>query len=108
MEPHGRRGGQMSVCDGMRLWCRPGVRGGAALILAAAAAMTSGGAIAQQAAQATANTSEVLGEIVVTAQKRTEKLQEVPTSVSVVTSEAISQSNALTMEGLLNEIPGLS
>jgi len=98
----------MSVCDGMRLWCGLGVRGRAALILAAAAAMTSGGAIAQQAAQATANTQEVLGEIVVTAQKRSEKLQEVPASVSVVTSGEISQSNALTMEGLLNEIPGLS
>lgn len=49
-----------------------------------------------------------LAEVIVTAQKRAQKLQEVPAAVSVVTPEEITQSNALTMEGLLNQVPDLS
>jgi iron complex outermembrane receptor protein len=98
------------ACLGWRL--RP------AFIVAATALMASGVAAAQggqganpSQGQATAEapeSSSLLSEIVVTAEKRPELLQQVPASVSVVTSEEIAQSNALTVEGLLNQVPGLS
>jgi iron complex outermembrane receptor protein len=48
-----------------------------------------------------------LEEVVVTAQKRAEKLQDVPLSVVVVSSEELSRRNVTNMDDLLFVVPGL-
>ncbi len=77
--------------------------------IAAAGLVASGGAIAQsgQVGAPAADTGQ-LGEIVVTAQKRSERLQEVPAAVAVYTGEQIERSAAINMEGLLNQVPGVT
>ncbi len=71
-----------------------------------------GFASAPHAAQADqANSDEqsmALGEIVVTAQKRSERLQDIPQSVSVVTGESIERSGARDFHDILLSIPGVS
>jgi outer membrane receptor protein involved in Fe transport len=47
-------------------------------------------------------------EIVVTAQKREERLQEVPIPVSVLAAEKLTQNNQLRLEDYYRQIPGLS
>jgi len=88
--------------------------GPAGLALALAA---SGAAHAQQAgAQAPAPRSQssptssdsVLGEIVVTAQKRAERLQDVPLSVTAVTGAALQKAGVATVRDLPNVVPGLT
>ncbi len=49
-----------------------------------------------------------LGEIVVTAQKRSEKLQEVPLAVSVVSGNALSSQGKPSIEGAVNLVPSLN
>jgi iron complex outermembrane recepter protein len=49
-----------------------------------------------------------LDEILVTARKTTERLQDIPMSLAVVTSEAIEKTGAITLEDLGREVPGLS
>jgi iron complex outermembrane recepter protein len=48
------------------------------------------------------------GEIVVTAQKRSERLQEVPLAVSVVNGDAISSQGKSSLEGAVNLVPALN
>ena len=61
-----------------------------------------------QSAQPSSNTSEtVLTEIVVTAQKRPEKLHEVPISISVVTGDDLNKSGATSNLDLTQVVPGL-
>jgi outer membrane receptor protein involved in Fe transport len=47
------------------------------------------------------------GEIVVTAQGRTQNLQDVPVAVSVVTGQTLAQSNIRNMEQLSQRLPGI-
>lgn len=49
-----------------------------------------------------------LQEIVVTARKTTERLQDIPMSIAVVTSEGIEKTGAITLEDLGREVPGLN
>src|ERR1700734_617586 len=49
-----------------------------------------------------------LDEILVTARKTTERLQDIPMSLAVVTSEAIEKTGAITLEDLGREVPGLT
>ena len=70
-----------------------------AMILAAAAAS------AQQAAPAE---KAVLGEVVVTAQKRTQALADIPMSVSVLPGEALERQQADNFQDLVKMVPGLS
>ena len=72
------------------------VAGAVALALAAAAA----------GAQTTETTS--LGEVIVTAQKRTETLADIPMSVSVVSGEALERNQADNFQDLVSLVPGLS
>lgn len=75
----------------------------------AATVLASGVTFAQTTPNApTAPTDEAIGEIVVTAEKRSEKLQEVPAAVAVVSGEEIDKSDALTVEQLVNQVPDLS
>jgi iron complex outermembrane receptor protein len=66
------------------------------------------GAQAVSSASTAPPAAEPIAEVIVTAQKRSEKLQDVPASVSVVTSDEITRSNAVTVEQLLNEVPGVT
>ncbi len=49
-----------------------------------------------------------LAAIVVTAEKRSEKLQDVPAAVSVITGAQLGRSAAVNIEGLLNQVPGVT
>jgi len=91
---------------------------GGALLAAAVLALNGLTAVparaqSQAAAVPTASTAAPatdapLSEIVVTAEKRSERLQDVPAAVSVVSAEEITRSNAVTVEQLLNEVPGIT
>ncbi len=69
----------------------------AALLMAAPAAAQTGGA-----------DDSVVSEIVVTAQKREERLQDVPVAVSVVSGAAIAASGAVNLEGAQYLVPTLN
>lgn len=47
-------------------------------------------------------------DIVVTAQKREQKIQDVPSSVAVVTSQELSRSNIVTLQDIASKVPGLN
>jgi iron complex outermembrane receptor protein len=51
---------------------------------------------------------ESLQEIVVTAQKRSEKLIDVPMSVTAITGESLEQAGAVNYEGYLPSVPGVA
>lgn len=65
---------------------------------------TAGAASAQSADTETTN----LAEIVVTAQKRTERLQDVPVAVSVVSGDTIAAKGAVNLEGAQYLVPSLN
>jgi outer membrane receptor protein involved in Fe transport len=52
--------------------------------------------------------AEVLQEVVVTAQKRTEKLQDVPLSITVLPGSELDTAPAFGMSELLSRVPGVS
>ncbi len=72
---------------------------GVAAMLSATPAMAQTGA---------ADDSTAVAEIVVTAQKRVEKLQDVPLAVSVVSGAAIAASGAVNLEGAQYLVPTLN
>ena len=49
-----------------------------------------------------------IGEVIVTAQKRSETLVEVPMSVSVISGEALERAQAYNFQDLVKLVPGLS
>jgi iron complex outermembrane receptor protein len=49
-----------------------------------------------------------LGEVIVTARKTVERLQDIPMSVAVITADAIEKTGATTLEDLGRETPGLN
>jgi iron complex outermembrane recepter protein len=51
---------------------------------------------------------EQIEEVIVTAQKRSERLQDVPVPVSVVNAELLTQTNQVRMQDYYTRIPGLS
>jgi len=81
----------------------PRVLSSVAVILAAAA----GGARAQEAQQ---NVSAVieLQEVVVTAQKREERLHDVPMGVTAITADTLNNEQLVSLEDLQAKVPGLS
>lgn len=76
-----------------------------ALVLAPIAAVPA--ARADQAAE-NQPTASALQEIVVTAQKRAEKLHDVPMGVTAVTSEDLQKQQLVSLEDLQSKVPGLS
>jgi len=75
----------------------------------AVTALSSQYALAQSTTDsASATQSAELGEILVTARKTTERLQDTPMSIAVVTSGLIEKTGAITLEDLGREVPGLS
>lgn len=71
--------------------------------------LSSGGAYAGEtaAAGAASQTPDVLEEIVVTAQKRTERLQDVPISAQVIGSQALIEQNHTSLADLSQTLPGV-
>jgi iron complex outermembrane recepter protein len=59
-------------------------------------------------AQSTGEQVSALEEIIVTAQKRTENIQDVPAAVTVLSGQQIENSGALNVEGLLALVPTLN
>lgn len=54
------------------------------------------------------NGKDNLTEVIVTAQKRTERLQDVPVAVTAISSEALIDSNQLRLQEYFSRVPGLS
>ena len=87
------------------------LRTGTALVLSAAAQTFAAPAWAQPAAPADAATESedaAPSEIVVTAQKRTERLQDIPLAVSVIGGEALEASARPSIEGAAQLVPALN
>ncbi len=74
-----------------------------ALVAVAVPAFAQDVPVADDAAEDTAP-----GEILVTAQKRTERLQDVPVAVSVIGSDAIASSGKPSLEGAVQLVPSLN
>jgi iron complex outermembrane receptor protein len=77
-------------------------------ITAPAAAQTpaTGAATAPEAATTTPDNAPA--EIIVTAQKRAERLQDVPVAVSVVSGDALAQTGRASLEGAVNLVPSFN
>jgi outer membrane receptor protein involved in Fe transport len=67
--------------------------------------LMQGTALAQEN---TAASQGLLEEVVVTAEKRTERLQDVPLSIVALTGADLQNSGAITMQDIGREVPGLS
>jgi len=75
----------------------------------AATAVLSTGAHAQgAAAQSPAAGETILGEVVVTAQKRSERLLDVPVAVSALPAQSLVQQNLVTIADYSRRVPGLN
>ena len=72
--------------------------------LAVAGVLAAGGAAAQDSTAGTEN----LGEIVVTAQKREQRLQEVPIAISVVSGDQLASRGGFNIESMTALVPSLT
>ncbi|HEX4239815.1 MAG TPA: TonB-dependent receptor [Steroidobacteraceae bacterium] len=77
------------------------------LATSAALALTGTARWTHAAADASAEGSTELEEIVITAQKRTEKLQDVPVAAQVVSAQALAQANVADLSDLNNLVPSV-
>src|SRR5436305_79642 len=86
-----------------------GIRTLSLLAGASVTVMSCATAWAQSSSGAELNGGKMgLEEIVVTARRRDESLQDVPQTVNAVTSEAIEKLNILNFADIQNVVPGLS
>jgi iron complex outermembrane recepter protein len=77
----------------------------------AIAAILGGGAFGQAHAANSSDTnaaSDQIQEITVTAQRRTENVQNVPIAIQALTSEALAQLNVTTFDDLIKYLPNVS
>src|SRR5580704_3635849 len=80
------------------------------LALPAAANASSSGDSPPQPTTAqigSADSQSGLAEIVVTAEKRTERLQDVPMSVSVISGERLTATQSTTLQDIVDAVPGM-
>ena len=77
-----------------------------ALLAGTAAATLTGSAVAQGTA-ATADTADN-GDIIVTARRQSERLIDVPASISVLTSDTLARTGVTRAEGFVQLIPGVT
>ena len=80
--------------------CRPALLGCSALVAAAMATSA--------AAQAAGDPGSTLSEIIVTAQKREQSLQDVPIAITAVNQEALKANRIVNVTDLSNVAPGLT
>src|ERR1700738_406431 len=64
--------------------------------------------LSEARAQAVADSANQIAEIVVTAQKREQKIQDIPISVSAISGDEIERAGARDFHDLLLSIPGVS
>src|SRR6202049_4188190 len=83
------------------------LRQGVALVLALYGAIASGSSSAQQAAPPAAN-QPVLTEIIVTAQKREQNIQDVPISVIALSAQQLKEGGVTDIKNLQALTPGLT
>jgi len=74
----------------------------------AAGANASAADNSSQGTTATTEGQSQLSEVIVTAQKRSERIQDVPLSVSAIDAETLMQQHTLTVEDYLLEVPGVA
>jgi iron complex outermembrane recepter protein len=82
----------------------------AAVLSASAAAAAAAPVAAQQAGGASSAPapSEQLAEVIVTAQRRSQDLQDVPVTVEVLTAETLKQLNVATFDEMVKYLPSVS
>ena len=83
-------------------------RSRAAVALGAAFLALSNPALPAPASGTEANTDQNLAEIVVTAQKRAERAQDVPISLSVMTGSELDASSIVSVTDALGMVPGVA
>lgn len=91
----------------MRSFNRPAARGGTSA-LALVLAIVSAPALAQTAPAAQAEDTDEGPEVIVTAQKRSERLVDVPMSIAVVGEEELADRGVATLQDLSFAVPGLT
>src|ERR1700728_4107960 len=67
-----------------------------------------GGARAQDASGAQSGSADQIGEIIVTAQRRNESVQNVPVTIQVLTGDTIAQLNIATLEDFVKYTPNVT
>jgi iron complex outermembrane recepter protein len=85
----------------------PRVSSVTSFILASAAVAAAPGVQAQESTQSQAS-ARTLQEVVVTAQKREEKLHDVPMGVTAITTDELLKQQLVSLEDLQSKVPGLS
>lgn len=83
-------------------------RYGATLSIAVLGQLISGSGQAQESSESSEVAARGLEQIVVTAQRRTELLQDVPISVTALTASTLSDAGIATTEALLQVVPSLN
>lgn len=78
------------------------------LLCATAGISVAGTAQAQNAADTSADSNSGLAEIIVTAQKRAENLQDVPIAITAVTADTLSAAGINNTEAIAAAIPGIT
>jgi outer membrane receptor protein involved in Fe transport len=66
------------------------------------------GASAALAAEASGERSEALAEVIVTAQRRVENIQDVPITIQALTSETLTQLNVQTLDEFIRYLPNVT
>src|ERR1700683_4204215 len=66
------------------------------------------GASTALAADTAAESSDALGEIIVTAQRRTENIQNVPITIQALTSETISELHVVNLDEFIKYLPNVT
>jgi len=79
-------------------------------LLGSAAAMMTVPAIAQQvqSESSTRDSGSVIGEIVVTAQKRSESVQSVPLAITALSGDSLAERNIADVSSLANAVPNMT
>ncbi|MBS0364670.1 MAG: TonB-dependent receptor [Proteobacteria bacterium] len=84
------------------------ILGSAAVAAAATAADAPGGPPAPQASSTSASSGDALAEVVVTAQRRTENMQNVPIAMQAMTEQSLRQLNVATLDDYVKYLPNVT
>ncbi|WP_168073796.1 TonB-dependent receptor [Caulobacter sp. SSI4214] len=87
---------------------RRGAASACALITSLAAGAWGSGVLAQDIAPAAPGQDTALSEIIVTANRRNEVLQDVPAAITAITGETLVRQNITNLSGIADRTPGLT
>lgn len=71
-------------------------------------ALCAGNTLAAEAAESADDTDTAIAEIIVTAEKREERIQDVPMSLTAVSADALENSNAFSVADYFSKVPGVN